>query len=70
LIASEGQFTRKQLAVNGHDLMDHFGLPPGPILKQLLEKAFERVSARIESRNSKDVILPFLKGILNQIQTD
>lgn len=68
LIASEGQFVRKNLNINGHDLMELLDLTPGPLLKDLLDKAFERVSGDIERRNQKDIILVFLKWYLKQIQ--
>lgn len=65
LYKNEGQFTLKQLGVNGNDLMKHFKLKPGPAIKELLDKALERVSANISVRNNKKLILEHLKTSLN-----
>jgi tRNA nucleotidyltransferase (CCA-adding enzyme) len=61
---TEGQFTPKELAVNGDILMKELSLSPGPVLWQLLEKAFQRVLHEKESRNKKDAILSYLKWVL------
>lgn len=61
LYENEGQFTMKQLAVNGTDLMTDFGITPGPQLGELLKKAFDRVMTDVPSRNTKDEIYGYLK---------
>ena len=57
----EGQFTIKQLVINGGDIMTTFGLPAGPTIGKLLKKTFERVMTDITTRNTKKQIFGFLK---------
>lgn len=52
----EGQFTMKQLVVDGGDIMTTCGLPAGPTIGKLLRKIFERVLVDT-SRNTKKQIL-------------
>ena len=57
----EGQFTMKQLVIDGWDIMTTFGLPAGPTIGKLLKKTFERVMTDITTRNTKKQIFGFLK---------
>lgn len=43
VIASENVFTISDLAINGHDVMEITGLPPGPRIGHILEEIFEKV---------------------------
>ena len=61
LIAEEGQFTMKALAVNGQDLMDELNMEPGPALGEQLTKAFDWVIDDIANRNTKEEIIKYLK---------
>lgn len=58
---SEGQFTMKQLAIDGDDLIKRFDLKPWKKVGELLKIAFEDVMQDIVSRNTKDYIFEFLK---------
>lgn len=64
LYETEWQFTMKQLAVNGTDVMEIFSLAPWPRLGELLQKAFERVMNDVPTRNTKAEILTYLKMII------
>ncbi len=57
---SEGQFTLKELAVNGDDVMKTLALSPWPEVKNYLGKAFDWVLDDITTRNHKDRILEYL----------
>jgi hypothetical protein len=61
LYETEGQFTMKQLAINGTDLIQDFWLTPGPHLGELLQKSFERVITDVPTRNTKEEIYGYLK---------
>jgi tRNA nucleotidyltransferase (CCA-adding enzyme) len=56
----EGQFTMKQLAVSGNDLMRQFKLKAWPRVGELLEIAMERVIDDIKERNTKEKIFCYL----------
>jgi len=56
----EGQFTLKELAINGNDLMKHFGKTWGAWIKEMLAKALEWVMEDIAGRNDTKKILAFL----------
>ncbi|MFA7717269.1 MAG: HD domain-containing protein [Candidatus Absconditabacterales bacterium] len=56
----EGQFTMKQLAVSGDDVMKKFKLKAGPQVGVLLEKAMERVIDDIKGKNTKEKIFCYL----------
>lgn len=43
VIAAGAALGTKDLAVSGHDVMKHLGVPPGRIIGQVLEKLLERV---------------------------
>ena len=52
----EGQFTAKDLAVDGKDIMEHFHLTPWKIVWELLQVALDWVLGDIENRNTKKQI--------------
>ena len=57
----EGQFTPKQLAVNGNDIMREFNLPAGKQIGELLDKIFSRVLDDVKGRNTTGKIMTWLK---------
>lgn len=61
---TEWQFTKKELAISGNDIMNEFALQPGPQLGELIEKAFQRVVHDSASRNKTSTILSYIKGLL------
>lgn len=61
LYATEGQFTMKQLAVNGTDLMQEFSVTPGPLVGEILQKAFERVMGDVPTRNTKEAVYGYVR---------
>ncbi len=63
LYSTEGQFTIKDLAVNGEVLMKQFKLSPSPQVWELLQKAFDWTIQDIKNRNTKTKILTFLNSI-------
>lgn len=65
LNTQEGQFTMKQLKINGNDLMKTYNIKPGPLLGEVLEKIFVWVRDDIAKRNNKKSILLFAKKILS-----
>lgn len=60
----EGQFTIKDLAVKGKDIMEHFKLKPGKIVGELLDLALDRVLGDIKKRNNADQIFANLANHL------
>lgn len=56
----EGQFTIKNLAVNGKIIMDKLKISAGPEVGKLLKYALERVMNDIKERNNKKSILKYL----------
>ncbi len=64
LFDREGQFDLKALDINGNDLMTSLKLKPGPIVKELLDLALQRVSSDIAARNQKKTIVEYLKNIM------
>lgn len=60
LCQKEGQFTKDQLAISGHDIMEYFGIGPWPEVGKMITKAFDRVIHEREKRNSKETILLYL----------
>lgn len=60
----EGRFTKATLAINGTDLMEQFDLAPGPRIGKLLDDAFNRVLNDIKERNTKELILEYVKGLI------
>lgn len=59
LLTGETVLTRKDLAVNGHDVMAFLALPPGPAVGAVLDEIFRWVTED-PARNRKDRILTFL----------
>lgn len=63
LYDTEGQFTMRQLAINGDLLMSEFGLTPWPQIKEKLQLAFDRVLVDIAQRNTQDAIISYLRSL-------
>jgi len=61
---SEGQFTMKNLAIKGDDLIKKFKLKPGKQIGDLLKKAFDRVIDNIGEKNNKKAIFEYLKEVI------
>jgi len=59
----EGQFTIKDLAVNGNDLMKELDIKAGPELGELIKKAFEWVLMDVKVRNERESIYRFIREI-------
>lgn len=57
----EGQFTMKDLVIDGADIIKELELDAGPTIGKLLKKTLERVMTDIKARNNKKQILGFLK---------
>lgn len=54
-------FTVHDLKINGNDIMQHFKIPPGPIVGQILTEIFQKVeSGELENKRS---------SLLNYLQT-
>lgn len=64
----EGQFTMKNLAIDGAYIMKELKLPAGPTIGKLLKKTLERVMSDIKARNNKKQILGFLKIQMKHIK--
>jgi len=64
----EGQFTMKNLAIDGTYIMKELKLPAGPVIGKLLKKTLERVMTDIQTRNKKKQILGFLKIQLKHLK--
>jgi len=56
----EGQFTMKNLAIDGWDIIKQFKLKPGPAIWVLLKKTLARVMSDLKTRNTKKQIYGFL----------
>lgn len=61
---SEGQFTMKDLAIKGDDIIKKFKLKPGPDIGKYLKQAFDRVIHDISNKNNKKSIFEFLKDVI------
>jgi len=61
---SEGQFTMKDLAVKGDDLIKKFKLKPGPTIGKYLKQIFDRVIDDISNKNNKKSIFEYLKEVI------
>lgn len=57
----EWQFTSKDLKVDGKIIIDHFKIPAGPKIWELLQQALNWVMSDIKNRNNKEDILSYLK---------
>ncbi len=60
----EWQFTSKNLAIDGNDIIKYFKLQTWPIVWELIQKTLNRVMDDIKYRNKKEKILEFLKKYL------
>lgn len=63
--SEEGQFTLKDLIINGNDLIKEFKLTPGTIIGELMMRAFDWVINDIAKRNHKNAIIQHLTSYLN-----
>ncbi len=61
----EGQFTMKDLAINGNDIIEELKLSPWTIIGELMIRAFDWVINDIPKRNKKNAILIHLTTYLN-----
>ncbi|MDH4128924.1 MAG: HD domain-containing protein [Spirochaetota bacterium] len=59
----DNRLTVKDLNINGHDIMTHFSLQPGPIVGNLLNYLLEIV-VEDSSKNKKDVLLSYAENWL------
>jgi len=64
----EWQFTMKQLAINGSDIIKQFKLKPGPTIWVLLKKTLARVMNDLKTRNTKKQIYGFLGTQMKHIK--
>ncbi|HKL43716.1 MAG TPA: HD domain-containing protein, partial [Candidatus Absconditabacterales bacterium] len=62
----EGQFTSKDLKVDGKIIMEYFKISAGPKVGELLKQAMDWVMNDIKNRNNKKEILKYLKGYIKQ----
>lgn len=60
-IGSNGLLSRKNLAINGHDVMKFLNVGPGPLVGRVLENAFRHVLKYPED-NRKERLLELLKS--------
>jgi putative nucleotidyltransferase with HDIG domain len=65
LLAAQPPFTRSELAVDGHALMETFGLPPGPKLGRTLDFLLERVLDEPE-KNDRETLLKWAAEFLHR----
>ena len=61
----EWQFTLKDLAINGNDLIEELRLAPGKLIGELIIRAFDWVINDISMRNNKASILQYLQTYLD-----
>ncbi len=61
----ESRMTVKDLAVDGHDMMKHFGLSPGPVIGQLLNYLLTIVETD-SGKNQRDVLLSYADNWLRE----
>ena len=64
----EGQFTTKDLAIDGNQLIQHFQIKPGKIVGELLTLALEWVLGDIKKRNDPDQIFANLANHLKNLE--
>lgn len=65
----EGQFTMKDLAIDGLDIIQELKLPAWPAIGKLLKKSLDWVMTDIKTRNTKKEIFGFLKIQLKHINS-
>ena len=63
----EWQFTMKQLAIDGNDIMKHFKIPASPLIGKLLEKAMQRILDE-RGANDKTAIFTYLKPMIKNMK--
>lgn len=64
LHTQEGQFTIKELAIKGNDIIKTHKLKPWPQIGKILNKTLDRVMEDISRRNNKKSINAYIKKIL------
>ena len=64
IIEAENAITVKDLAVNGHDIMNEFNLKPGPIIGKILNALLEEILDNPDKNNRKALL-----AIANQVLT-
>lgn len=62
----EGQFTQKDLKIDGKKIMEYFGLKPGPQIWELLDSTLNWVLVDISHRNVEKEILNYLKWLIKK----
>jgi hypothetical protein len=62
----EWQFTIKDLAVDGNDIIKHFKVLASPAIGAGLKKALHRVLEDIPARNTKEAIYEYLEPIFDK----
>jgi len=60
----EWRFTKSDLCIGGHDLIETFDIKPGPEMWEILAKVFEWVLSDVNERNEKKVALEYVKGLI------
>ena len=59
------EFTRSMLAINGYDLISEFGLKPGPLVGNILQRLFEEV-LRDPSLNERKKLLSIAGEVMDR----
>ncbi len=67
LLADDTVLGKDQLAVNGRDLMNHFGLRPGPVVGRLLDALWQRVLEE-PAHNDRDTLLKLAAALIDHEQ--
>ncbi len=65
IIEQENAITVRDLDINGYDLMNTFGLKPGPIIGKILNELLEVILDEPE-KNKKEILLEIAKEILER----
>lgn len=63
LYEEEGRFTMKDLAIDGHTVMQELSLEPWPHIGSVLEKVFQRTLSDPKERNITSVLITYLKSL-------
>lgn len=69
VLAEEAALTRRDLAVNGRDVMERTGLPPGPRVGQILHQLFEYV-LEDPARNERSHLLARIDEIHARLEAE
>lgn len=67
LLPAESGDNRLKLIVNGHDLMNRFALPPGPLIGKLLD-FLQGLILEEPALNQKEILFAKVKAYLEQNQ--